>query len=168
MLVASASTIHVQWWQILLTVVGAFGSVTAGIAAMIRYIVKPLVAAASKVEQQVSFVGDLYGEYGKDGKELLSAEMRALTANQQASVANQQTMVAKLSELSILVSKVDDRVGDTRHAVIGEWQKVSAAFGTTTTIVDALLNVAAELKEVKSSLREVNAAVVAAVPSKED
>ena len=83
---------------------------------------------------------------------------RELTSNGGRSIKDDTTRSASsLSALTEKVEKVDKKLSDTRHDIIGKFTTLPMVVDGATTIVDALVTVADDLKSVHKDLEELKA-----------
>lgn len=150
-MLAAGPTVTVHGWATVLLTLGAVATAITAIGMFAAKVALPMMQMVVEVVKDYPIVRDIAERFGsEDGQELISAELRAIVATQQTSADIQRAMLDRLEVVSTKLS-------ETRHAIIGKFTSLPVVMQGATNIVEALENVASDLKSVHADLERLAA-----------
>lgn len=150
------------WWTWLL-VGGAAATAIVAIVTFLTKVMLPLMDAVSEIRRDYPVWTEIADRFGDEGRETISMELRALASNQEVSVVNQQTLMAQqqaqMAQLQTVIettARTDEKLSETRHKIIGEFQTLRTLEFGAETIVDVLVKTHQELMALREALADVS------------
>lgn len=145
--------VAVPAWGAWLAGVTAVCAALLALAGVWSKVVRPLLTFGATIETYFPAMIAIAKAYADErGGEALTAELTGLAVNQGSIAANQELLVAKLDAVTAKLDELHAYSHQMRHDIIGDVAALGMVVGTSSTIVDALVQTAEQLKAVRAAL----------------
>jgi len=150
LLAAPGPTLTISGWVTFILTTAAVLTAVGGIGVFVvkftRNVVRPAIVLA-----------EIATHFGEGYQETISGELQVLAQHGEKLADNQQSMIDRLDSLAQQTARIDEKLTETRHKVIGEFAALRMGGEATITVVEALERTSEKLGAIERRLSEMNA-----------